>query len=94
VFDKEAIHKNVEDVMAEAVSAQMQVAKAMVEIEREPIVEAEAEAAPEPETDDRLTVGDLFKLHGRKKINYRQRKRKMEVPEQQMSFIGALQPAG
>lgn len=35
VFDKEALYKSVEEVMAEAVSAQMQVAKAVIEIERE-----------------------------------------------------------
>ena len=35
VFDKEALYKSVEEVMSEAVSAQMQVAKAVIEIERE-----------------------------------------------------------
>lgn len=35
VFDKEALYKSVEEVMAEAVSVQMQVAKAVIDIERE-----------------------------------------------------------
>jgi superfamily II DNA/RNA helicase len=35
VFDKEALYKSVEEVMSEAVSAQMQVAKAVIKIERE-----------------------------------------------------------
>ncbi|MCJ7739173.1 MAG: hypothetical protein MUQ10_17970, partial [Anaerolineae bacterium] len=50
VFDKEAQFKSVEDVMSEAVSAQMQVAKAVVEIERAPLlVETTPEAAtPQP----------------------------------------------
>ena len=45
VFDKEALYKNVEEVLAEAVSAQMQVAKAVIEIEREAELSA---VSPQP----------------------------------------------
>ncbi len=53
VFDKEALYKSVEEVMSEAVSAQMRVAKAVIEIEREllPVVEAApAAVSVQPET--------------------------------------------
>ena len=46
VFDKEALYKSVEQVMAEAVSAQMQVAQAVIEIEREPLSEPVPQAEP------------------------------------------------
>ena len=42
VFDKEALYKSVEEVMNEAVSAQMQIAKAVIEIERELLPAPEA----------------------------------------------------
>jgi len=47
VFDKESSYKNVEEVLAEAVSAQMQVAKAVIEITR-PVVESTVEVTPQP----------------------------------------------
>ena len=56
VFDKEALYKSVEQVMSEAVGAQMQVAQAVLAVEREPLPAAEPEpmaaapaAEPEPE---------------------------------------------
>ena len=71
VFDKEALYKSVEEVMAEAVSAQMEVARKMVEVEREPL---EIGVAPEVEgetaittdqKDGQPTMFDLFRRHGR-----------------------------
>jgi hypothetical protein len=46
VFDRKALHKSVEEVMADAVSAQMQVAQAVVTVEQEPVDEPES---PTPE---------------------------------------------
>lgn len=54
VFDKEAgfgeaRYKNVEEVLAEAVNAQMQVAKAVIEIEREAVGPQSSAISDQPE---------------------------------------------
>jgi len=72
VFDKEALYKSVEQVMAEAVSAQMQVAQAVLAVEREPLPESEptvesasgCEHTPSQQTARQLTMADLFQRHG------------------------------
>jgi SNF2 family DNA or RNA helicase len=70
VFDKEALHKSVEQVMAEAVSAQLQVAQAVLQVERKPLPEPEAEVVSQSAPADKrhvarqLTMADLFERHG------------------------------
>jgi superfamily II DNA or RNA helicase len=96
VFDKEALYKSVEEVMAEAVSAQMEVARRMVEVEREPL---QTETSPEPEdkgngkvvqAEQQLTMFDLFQQHGPQP---KRRKRTQSVPSQQLSLFGSGQAA-
>jgi len=97
VFDKEALYKSVEDVMAEAVSAQMQVAQAMLTVEREPLPEsviesaADHEEAPTPQATSQLTMLDLFQRRGTQPTR-RQRRRSRPVVVQQLSLFGS-QPA-
>ena len=69
VFDKEALHKSVEQVMSEAVSAQMQVAKAVIEAEPmvapervEPPVQRVQAQAKQPV--NQLSMLDMFQRHG------------------------------
>jgi superfamily II DNA/RNA helicase len=94
VFDKEALYKSVEEVMAEAVSAQMQVAQAVVEIERPvsvPLPQAET-ASPEPTAPaaktgaKQLSLAALFEKHGMQGKPSRQRK-VAAAPEQQLSLF-------
>jgi superfamily II DNA or RNA helicase len=95
VFDKEALYKSVEEVMAEAVSAQLEVARRMVEVEREPLelaptteVEAPAESTSE-QAEGQLTMFDLFQQHGAQ----RRPRKKQAVPSQQLSLFGTGQAA-
>jgi hypothetical protein len=98
VFDKEALYKSVEEVMAEAVSAQMEVARRMIEVEREPL---EVEATPEAEgeavaaTDQQegqLTMFQLFQRHGRQPK--RRRRRSQPTASQQLSLFGSATAGG
>lgn len=96
VFDKEALYKSVEEVMAEAVSAQMQVAQAVVEIERPvsvatPQAEATLQApnvqAPVTKTGvKQLSLAALFEKHG---AQVKAKRKPLMVPEQQLSLFGA-----
>jgi len=106
VFDKESIYKSVEEVMSEAVSAQMRVAKAVIEIEREllPVVEVAPEAIapqpatriPQPKSPNLTSIGaaqlSITALFQKLGAQGKQtRKRKpVIVPEQQLSLFGAL----
>jgi superfamily II DNA or RNA helicase len=92
VFDKEALYKSVEEVMAEAVSAQMEVARRMIEVEREPL---QMETSPEPErggngkapqAEQQLTMFDLFQQHGRQPK--RRRRSSQSVSSKQLSLFG------
>ena len=76
VFDREALYKSVEEVMTEAVSAQMQIAQAVVAVERESLPEdpVPVEEAVEQKTfsgngkhTKQLTMLDLFQRHGPQK---------------------------
>jgi hypothetical protein len=70
VFDKEAPFKSVEEVMAKAVSVQIEVARRMIEVKREPIgmqslPEVEEEAVgSENQQHGQLTMFELFQRHG------------------------------
>jgi hypothetical protein len=98
VFDKEALYKSVEEVMAEAVSAQLEVARRMVEVERAPLgVEASAEAegtAPNPakKREGQSTMFDLFQRHGRQPKRGRGRSTSSAAP-QQLGLFGGGQVA-
>jgi hypothetical protein len=98
VFDKEALYKSVEEVMAEAVSAQMEVARRMIEVEREPLnVEAAAdaggeEAGPAKKREGQLTMFDLFQRHGRQPKRGRKRSTRSAAP-QQLGLFGSGQVA-
>jgi SNF2 family DNA or RNA helicase len=101
VFDREALYKSVEEVMAEAVSAQMQVAQAVVTVEREPVEEL---VSPTPETQpvsaadngkahgSQLTMFDLFQRHG-PQSNKGRRSKGQTIKAQQLSLFAAA-PAG
>jgi hypothetical protein len=98
VFDKEALYKSVEKVMPEAVSAQMEVARRMVELEREPLA---VESSPESEEqgiassnqqEGQLTMFDLFQRHGRQPKRSRRRSTPSAAP-QQLSLFGSGQTA-
>lgn len=97
VFDKQALYESVEQVMADAVSVQMQVARAVVAVEREPWPEAAEAAGPEPTppTNGRLTrqstMDDLFRRLGAQTEGRGQRRRKNEPAAAQLSLFG--QPA-
>jgi hypothetical protein len=95
VFDKEALYKSVEQVMAEAVSAQMQVAQAVVAVERgplpelKPMVESEPgrERIPPQESARQLTMTDLFQRHGAQPTKG-QHCRKQTAVAQQLNLFG------
>jgi len=99
VFDKEALYKSVEDVMAEAVSAQMQIAQAVLTVERSPLP---VQAAPAPDKGNgkavskqsasQLSMLDLFQRHGAQPTKRRQRKRQTVMVPQQLGLFGS-QPA-
>jgi superfamily II DNA/RNA helicase len=100
VFDKEALYKSVEEVMAEAVSAQMQVARAMIEVEREPLpVLVQVEPAADKgngkvvskQSAHQLTMADLWQRHGAQPTRSSQR-RSPSVTGQQLSLFSS-QPA-
>jgi SNF2 family DNA or RNA helicase len=100
VFDKEALYKSVEEVMAEAVSAQMQVARAMIEVEREPLpVLVEVEPATDKgngkvaskQSAHQLTMTDLWQRHGAQPTKGQRRKAR-PTTGQQLSLFGS-QPA-
>jgi len=93
VFDKEALYKSVEQVMAEAVSAQMQVAQAVVAVEREPLVEpTPVSSVPERgQAPAQLTMVDLFQRHGAQPAGRRRKRSSVAVP-QQLGLFGS-QPA-
>jgi len=98
VFDKEALYKSVEEVMAEAVSAQMEVARRMVTVEREPLAlesspEGEGEANSTIEQQEgQVTMFDLFQRHGRQPKQGRRRRTKA-TSAQQLSLFGSGQAA-
>ena len=90
VFDKEALFKNVEEVMSEAVSAQMQVAQSLLQVEREPLVETVPgeEAVTVPTIAGlQLTMDDLFERHGPQPVR-RRRVNTEPVPATQMTLFG------
>jgi hypothetical protein len=95
VFDKEAVYKSVEQVMAEAVGTQMQVAQAVVTVEREPLSELEmtVESAPSCEhippqrPAGQLTMADLFQRHSAQPTGLGGR-RSQPVEAQQLSLFG------
>ena len=95
VFDKEALYQSVEQVMAEAVSAQMKVAQAVIAVERESLV---VEAAVEHEQPvngkqaHQLTMADLFQRHGAQPKRERRREHK-PVMARQLDLFGASQAA-
>jgi SNF2 family DNA or RNA helicase len=97
VFGKEALYKSVEEVMAEAVGAQMEVARRMVTVEREPLaLEVSPEGGEEADVatdqqDGQLTMFDLFQRHGRQ--SKRGRRRSKSATPQQLSLFGSGQPA-
>ena len=91
VFDKEALYKSVEEVMAEAVSAQMQVAQAMIEVEREPLpelvqVEPISDKGNGKVTSKQLTMSDMWQRHGAQKANIVRHKTKQVVVQQLSLF--------
>jgi predicted RNA methylase/superfamily II DNA or RNA helicase len=97
VFDKEALYKSVEEVMAEAVSAQVQVARAMIEVEREPLpVMVEVEPAPDKnngkaaskQSAHQLTMTDLWQRHGAQPSKV-QRRSSRPVAGQQLSLFSS-----
>ena len=97
VFDKEALYKSVEEVMAEAVSAQMQIAQAMLTVEREPVPEL-VQVEPVPDKGNgkvtsklsakQLTMAELFQRHGAQTTGVTRRKTK-SVMVQQLSLFGS-----
>jgi predicted RNA methylase/superfamily II DNA or RNA helicase len=99
VFDKEALYKSVEEVMAEAVSAQMQVARAMIEVEREPLP-VQVKPAPDKsngkaaakQTVHQLTMTDLWQRHG-SQPSKGQRSKSPSVAGEQLSLFGSQQAA-
>jgi SNF2 family DNA or RNA helicase len=97
VFDKEALYKGVEEVMAQAVSAQMEVARRMVEVKREPLMvdvspeSLDQAAAKAAHLEGQLTMFDMFQRHGRQPKGGRRRS-KPSTP-QQLSLFGTGQPA-
>jgi SAM-dependent methyltransferase/superfamily II DNA or RNA helicase len=97
VFDKEALYKSVEEVMAEAVSAQIEVARRMIEVERDPLP---VDTSPEledsgsgkaPQAEGQLTMFDLFQQHGRQPK--RHRRRSTAAAPQQLSLFSTGQAA-
>jgi hypothetical protein len=98
VFDKEALCKSVEQVMAEAVSAQMRVAQAVVAVEREPLLEtvsvqetaSEHRQASPRQSACQLTMADLFQRHGAQPVQGR-REKGQPVVAQQLSLFGVGQ---
>ncbi|MBN2002238.1 MAG: SWF/SNF helicase family protein [Anaerolineae bacterium] len=103
VFDKEALYKSVEEVMSEAVSVQMQVAKAVIEIEREAVSD-QPEVQPITHTPEsatthsapksyvgaaQLTLTALFQKFGAQGKRASRRK-PVTPPKQQLSLFGAL----
>ena len=99
VFDKEALYKSVEQVMSEAVSAQMQVAQAVIDVEREPLVEPVQDSELSPVTEKaapqqsarQLTMTDLFQRHGAQPGTGHRPKSQADTGRQ-LSLFGA-QPA-
>lgn len=95
VFDKEALYKSVEQVMAEAVGAQMQVAQAVLTVEREPLPEPEltvesapgCEHIPPQQSARQLTMADLFQCHGAHPTKG-QHCRKQTAVAQQLNLFG------
>jgi hypothetical protein len=78
--------------MAEAVSAQMEVARRMIEVEREPLdvddspaIEDEATSATDQE-EGQLTMFDLFQRHGRQPKKARRRVAKATAAQQLSLF--------
>jgi predicted RNA methylase/superfamily II DNA or RNA helicase len=97
VFDKEALYKSVEEVMAEAVSAQMQVARAMIEVEREPLpVLVQVEPVPDKgngkvvskQSEHQLTMTDLWQRHGAQPAKG-QRSKSPSMTGQQLSLFSS-----
>ena len=105
VFDKEALYTSVEQVMADAVSAQMRVAQAVIEIEREPLPEPVLQAEPSQDSEKamqqqqsarQLTMTDLFQRHGAQPTRRRRHKSQPVVAQQQqlgLFGVGASQAA-
>jgi hypothetical protein len=99
VFDKEALYKSVEQVMAEAVGAQMRVAQAVLAVEREPLPEPDLAVQPAPDCEHippqhsahQLTMADLFQRHGTQPTKG-QRCKSQPTVAQQLSLFGG-QPA-
>ena len=90
VFDKEALFRNVEEVMAEAVSAQMQVAQAVVAVEREPLPSAtpnEVAVLVQTAVRHRVTMADLFERHGAQPTRVSRGRRKEDAPTQQLGLF-------
>ena len=84
--------------MAEAVSAQMELARRMVTVEREPLA---SESSPEGEgeanstieqQEGQVTMFDLFQRHGRQP-KQRRRRRTEATSAQQLSLFGSGQAA-
>ena len=87
--------------MAEAVSAQVQVARAMIEVEREPLpVVVEAQPAPDKgngkvvskQSAHQLTMTDLWQRHGAQPTRS-QRSKSPSVTGQQLSLFSSQQAA-
>lgn len=101
VFDKEALYKSVEQVMAEAVSAQVQVARAVVEVERDPLPEGFLLQNASPITKaastkpvHRLTMDDLYQRLGAQSGKAQKRKVKPVTAKQLgLPLSESLQPS-
>jgi hypothetical protein len=95
VFDKEALHKSVEQVMAEAV----------IEIEREPLPEQQAQVEAPSKCDresaaekqnveppgQRLTLTDLYQRYGAQPLQERHRSRPAASQQLELPLGGELQ---
>ena len=99
VFDREALYRSVEQVMADAVSAELQVAQAVVSLQRQPELEPvsplqrEQTAAPEElQAPVRaLTMFDLFRRHGSQSDKRTPRKSQPIAPQQLSLFPAQTQ---
>jgi predicted RNA methylase/superfamily II DNA or RNA helicase len=97
VFDREALFKSVEEVMIAAASAQLQVARTMIEVEREPLpVLVEVEPVQDKgngkvvskQSAHQLTMTDLWQRHGAQPTKG-QRSSSRPVAGQQLSLFSS-----
>jgi hypothetical protein len=101
VFDKEPLYKSVEQVMAEAVSAQVQVARAVIEVQREDLPEQVQPDEPQPESTEvspqpasgQLSLTDLYQRYGAQPLRGGRAPTPAAAQQLELPLGGELQPS-